>query len=405
MAGCKLSRADILMLCSAALVTALCAANLYDSWAGRDASSFKKSNQSLWTSRVNKRGIVEIMDVDSARYLDTVNSSMLPAPSQDMLDKLLESTSQVSIVDSGTSGGRLLGDRVIFKSSDPQVIAQLKDFMKINSDPRSFGHDYCLGGPTLELNSRQGQKTLICIHHGYAIRWDAWKSDACLLHPGEFIDWLANKGANGPKREQEQMLEQAKYSSRELQQKRLDQFVATMPEPLRIYIGPLHVGVMPGGGVGFMLSEMSDKLKGHYDTRGAKAALASRVPNETQQISAILEWSGSITDAGAGAYLMFPTELLLEYEPDRVTSFVKSEQLSTNQWIGAGRFYSYFGFRDRFPCGYPPLDAQLKQRITKELFAAGRNQRDAYEFQGAIKEWMPPTRLEAIRRQTLERTD
>ncbi len=345
---------------------------------------------SQWIMRKDQNGVIEVMDVETAKYRDLAKTSKLPSPSQEMLDKALNDITRIRFINAGMSNGKLLGDEVQFESSDANFIEQLKGFLKINKDPRSFRHDACLGGPTLELYSGTQRKLLVGIHHGCMIRWSAWLSDACLLQPREFIAWLASHGVTGPQRELERSMEQAKFGSSEAQKARIDQFVQTMPTSLREFLGPLHIG--------YELTYMSDKYKAipvAERMKAARTALARELPNKSEQISTLLEWSGAIYP-GVAAYRMFPTELLLEYEPDDVLSIVKSTSLSPHGYVGASRYYSYMGFRDKFLYGYAPLDDALKQRIIKELEATGKNQDDIDEFKDAIKEWMPPIRLDRI---------
>jgi hypothetical protein len=138
-------------------------------------------------------------------------------------------------------------------------------------------------------------------------------------------------------------------------------------------------------------------LKDSQIEERALAALSKTYPDRNEQIRILMEWSGSIEDSMQVTTLdRFPVYLLLHFEPEEILSFAKSQDLSTNQLIGAGRFYDYLGFRDRFLDGYPDLTDDLKKRILKAIESTGRNNNDASEFKEMMKEWIPRTRKEMI---------
>ncbi|MBX9687222.1 MAG: hypothetical protein K2X27_11005 [Candidatus Obscuribacterales bacterium] len=361
------------------------------------------SAKSLWTGRKGKiDGAVDIMDVDSARYIDSKNKSKLPLPSQKSLDQALSDITRIRIVDSGTEGGKALEGKVILDTSDPRIIHELRALLRIKEDPESFGHDMCLGGPCIEVYSKNNWKFCLGIQHGSSIRWVGWSDDTDLLKPKEFILWLASKGATGPKLEMERQIEQAKFDSPKSQQARLNQFIQTMPASMKVFFGAAKS--LPGGPGNevLMLDELFPKYKAIPKERrlsAAKAAIASQFPKTQDQIRALLEWSAAIDYPYAAAYRKFPTELLLEYEPSEILAVVKAAAKGSSAWVGASRLYSYMGFRDKFLYGYPELDAPLKQRILAELKATGKNKNDVQEFEEAISEWMYPIRREAILRE------
>lgn len=360
------------------------------------------SGESLWTTRPSKiDGVVEIMDVDSARYLDTKSTSRLPVPSQKSLDQALGEITRIKIINSGTVQGKALEGSVILDTSDSRVIDELRVQLKIKEDPKSFGHDMCLGGPCIEAYSKNSLKFCLGVQHGHAIRWVNWSADAKLLKPKEFISWLASKGATGPKQEMERQIEQAKFDSVESQQARLDQFIKSMPASMKNFFGTIRLGLGERGSMSFMLEDMSPQYKAIPAAQrmdAARTAIASQFEKTQEQIKALLEWSAAIEYPNAGAYRIFPTEVLLEYDPGEILAVVKAGAKGSSTWVGASRLYSYMGFRDKFLDGYPDLDVPLKQRILEELNATGKNQADVHEFQKTISEWMYPTRREAILR-------
>jgi hypothetical protein len=264
----------------------------------------------------------------------------------------------------------------------------------------------CLGGPCIELYSKDSLKLCLGIQHGNAIRWLSWASDAELLKPAEFISWLASKGATGPKQEMEWQIEQAKFNSIESQQARLNQFIEKMPASMKNFLGTIKLGQGERGSMSYMLEDMSPKYKAipaGQRMSAAKAAIASQFQKTQDQIRALLEWSAAIEYPNAGVYRNFPTQVLLEYDPGEILAVIKAGTKGSSTWVGASRLYSYMGFRDKFLYGYPDLDDQLKQRILQELKATGKYQADVQEFQEAISEWMYPTRRETILRRRKEK--
>jgi hypothetical protein len=359
----------------------------------------EKAREPQWVMRKNKFGVIEIMDADAANFTDKKNKA--PQPSQKSLDAVLKELHSMRIFDGGMSNGQLLSDKILFETSDEKALVELKGLLQIVQDPKSFGRDMCSGGPTLELVGTSGQKNLIAIHHGFTIRWLAWSSDARLLEPRKFIEWLAGKGVNGPKKEMERSIAQAKYDSEEGQLSRLHQFESTMPKSLRAFLGQLHLGKINDRQMSYELRDMSDtyKLIAKEDRiKEARKSLEKETPSQADQIKILLEWSGAIEDPFSAAYRGFPVEILNLYEPDAVTNIVKSDLSTSNQWIGAARFYSGMEFRDRFPDGYAPLDKTLMKRIADEVAATGKNKGDLDSLKDAEDDWMPPVRREMLHR-------
>lgn len=362
------------------------------------AEENEQPRQPQWVTRKNKFGVIEIMDVDAANYLNK-KKDKTKQPSQKSLDSMLKELQSVKIIDGGMSNGQLLGVKVLYETSNEKTLEELKALLQIVQDSKSFGHDMCSGGPTLELISNSAQKNLIVLHHGFSIRWSAWNSDARLLEPRKLIDWLAEKGVTEPKEEMDRSIAQAKYDSEEGQLPRLRQFESTMPKSISAFLGPLHLGKINERQMSYELKDMSNSYKlipKEEQLKLAKKSLEKDISTPAEQIKVLLQWAGAIEDPGSGAYRGFPLEILSQYNPDEVTNVVKSNLTSQEQWIGAARFYSGMEFRDRFPDGYAPLDKTLMKRMMDSLVTTGKNQADVEDLKDAQDDWMPPIRRQML---------
>lgn len=343
-------------------------------------------------------GVIELMDSESFKYRQNSKDSKLPLPSQKQLDEALKNTVELKIYKSGMENGKPLRSEVLFTSRDPAVITELKTQLTIMEDPRFFGHDPCLGGPTLSLLDSDKNETFIGVHHGVAIRWSAWRSDVALKNPQKFIAWLASKGATGPLEEKEFDEKQAKVRSPEARQERFNQFVKAMPKSLREYFkltdsgngldkaAPIMVGLVNYSPVDPKTQQGQDAIK----------ALSKEFSTTQEQVGALLEWSGTQADI-IDAFQFLPIYLLTQMDPEEILRVTTGTNMTTNRYIGASRLYSYMGFRDLFPDGYSKLDKNLSSKIIEKLESTGRNQADLEEFKEALAHWQYPVRLERIR--------
>jgi hypothetical protein len=139
-----------------------------------------------------------LVDDATLEYLQ----STAPEPTQVALDSLMEQVHTVRVRKGGCRGDTLLGSGEVLLDVRQQTdLAALRLAMKIDGPS---GHCMCFGGPTLEmLSGDQSRLALIGIHHGESLRWHRWKSDAA-LHDGRLlVDWLAQRGVDGPMHELE----------------------------------------------------------------------------------------------------------------------------------------------------------------------------------------------------------
>lgn len=321
------------------------------------------------------------------------SNSKLPAPSQKMLNKIISGTKRVRIIDcqmdqegntkprgTHTLHEEPISENVLFDSNDPQVLKELSEFLRIRED--TFPRAISACAPTMELTLDDGK----VIHLGLAgwstIRCKAWRFDAFLLNPDGFVSWLA---AHGVTRPQCQLQAQQEYDKRDEEkvEASLKEFAQTMPTSLRSFFGALHGGPYTG------ITDVSKKYANIPQSdrmKLARAALSNQFPKERDQIGALLEWSGKITDYKYG-FQNFPFTLLMESEPDMVLTKIRENSMTSAQWVGAIRYFSFSELRNKFPGGYKPLDSHLKERLIKEVKATGKNDLDIYNFEQALRYW------------------
>ena len=154
---------------------------------------------------------VGLMDRMTAEYLQ----SAAPDPSQASLDDVLAQATRVRVVDwEKMDGGVLQRTRVLTEFTDAESIVRLRDCLLIVEDPATFAHCMCIGEEAIELHSVTGTLATIGLHHGYRIRWDAWKHDALLEDGRRLLSFLDERGLSEPLERYERSLRQAEDAER-----------------------------------------------------------------------------------------------------------------------------------------------------------------------------------------------
>ncbi|MEM1180953.1 MAG: hypothetical protein AAGM22_21615 [Acidobacteriota bacterium] len=123
-------------------------------------------------------------------------------PNNRQLHDALRLATSLAVVDGGSDAGQARGGNVLFETREPGRLEEIRALLKISDHPDGFGHCLCAGDPTLLFETPAGRIGL-SIHHGHAIRWDAWEWDAPLLDGEGLAEWLARHGAPGLQREME----------------------------------------------------------------------------------------------------------------------------------------------------------------------------------------------------------
>src|SRR5262249_42311126 len=150
-------------------------------------------------------------------------------------------------------------------------------------------------------------------HHGFAIRWNAWKHDAMLKEPDRLLDWMTAHGVPGPRQEVEASWQRAEESALDA-----ERWLAAMPECLRPFW------------------EQMDHTHDPVLHRVLLDALRAAYFEPEHQALALLEWFGS----GAGPWSGYPSyesmaeQLLLHYPTQMLVDALTAATPTERQWAG-----------------------------------------------------------------------
>ncbi len=200
----------------------------------------------------------------------------------------------------------------------------------------------CFGDPHIELFSGDRLLATLGYHHGFAIRWEAWKHDAWLKEPSRLLDWMTEHGVHGPRQEVERMQRQS-----EERQRHMERWLSSMPESLRPFW------------------ERMDQDRDPELHRELLEALRTALPTPEAQALALLGWFGS----GAGPWSGYPSYetvanlLLLHYPTSLLASALTLESVTEAQWLGAARYFASWDFRQTRKADLTLLTPALRQRL------------------------------------------
>lgn len=134
------------------------------------------------------------MDRDTFDYM--YGESSAPDPTQEDLDQVLARADQVRVLSGGLFRGEPLFAEVLATCAGREEVAALRQALRIQTDPSTFNHCACFGGPTIELLEGNRRLALIGLQHGQSIRWSRWKHDARLQDGGPLDRWLKDHGVD-----------------------------------------------------------------------------------------------------------------------------------------------------------------------------------------------------------------
>lgn len=289
--------------------------------------------------------VTGVMDRTTADYL----ASVAPNPTQASIDALLATVTRVKVVPTANYHAGATELVTLLDTSDPESVATFRTCFAISEDPHSFGHCMCFGEPQIELFAGDVLIANIGCHHGYAIRWEAWKHDAVLLTPGRLLDWMTTHGVDGPRKEVEESRRRAEQSQRDS-----ERWWLAMPECLRSH---------------------SDQFDNIYDPQVLRIfldALREAFPTPEHQVLALYGLFGS----GAGSWNGYPSYevvpfLLLRTFPTRtLIDALRTTPLTDSQWLGAARFFTA-GQRRESGKRLSQLTTEMKQRMLAATHNAG----------------------------------
>lgn len=290
--------------------------------------------------------VTGIMDQVTAEYL----ASQAPAPTQQSIDSLLQRVTRVRIVPFETILQGASIQRTLLDTSDPASLASFRDCFAIVEDPVTFGHCMCPGNPHIELYAGEELVATLGYHHGFAIRWDAWKSDAVLKEPERLLDWMSARGVEGPRHE----VEAARHSAEE--SRRLTEWwLEAMPECLRPYW------------------EQMDQERDPELHRLLLEALQNAIPTAEEQVLTLFGWFGSGEGPWSGfpVYESVPEQLLLYYPTPFLVDVLTRLTLTERQWRGAARYFEWWELAHRKKKDLAMLSTELKQHLLQAARSTG----------------------------------
>ncbi|HWA76910.1 MAG TPA: hypothetical protein VG937_31465 [Polyangiaceae bacterium] len=253
-------------------------------------------------------------------------SSSAPQPTQAHLDQILERVYRVQLLSDGAALGEPLGTAIVADTDDREAIRGLKDSLRVVDG--GAGHCMCFGDAALVLLNGDGERlAVIGVHHGHAIRWDAWRDDAALADGERLCRWLAAHGLQSPL---EQLL-----ASRQDQAKQADQLQAwrtATPECLTPF-----------------LEGMMAHQRGAFDLEPLDKALTAAFPEPVEKACALLEWLGHGDRPwnGFNAHEGIPLKILEMMQLDALLGALRTDELTEAQLEGAARFFSGWHFQKR----------------------------------------------------------
>jgi hypothetical protein len=286
------------------------------------------------------------MDRATADYL----ASTAPDPTQKSIDSLLRSITRVRIVPFANYLKGATELRTLLDTSDPVSLAAFRGCFAIVEDPETFGHCMCFGDPHLELYAGDRLAATLGYHHGFAIRWDAWKHDACLKEPDRLLDWMSAHGVDGPRREVEEMRRRGEESRRNA-----EHWLGAMPDCFHSFW------------------EQMERDRDPELHRLLLDVLRAALPAQEEQALALFGWFGSGAGPWSGfpSYEVVPEQLLLYYPTQFLVGVLMGSTPTETQWRGAARYFGGWDFRQAKKGDSGLLSSELKQRLLAAARTSG----------------------------------
>lgn len=306
---------------------------------------YDELKDALLPMRDEKGNVTGFMDRVTTDYL----ASKASDPTQASIDELLSCITRVRVVPFTNYTQGSTEQKTLLNTSDPMSIEFFRSCFTIDEDATTFGHCMCVGDPHIELYSSERLVATQGYHHGSAVRWNAWKHDACLKEPDRLLDWMSAHGVDGPRQE----VEETKRGS---EAARLDceRWKAAMPEYFQPFWEHMKIVLVRDPELhGWLLD-----------------AFRAAVPDMEQQALILFGWFGT----GAGPWSEFPSyevvpeELLLHYPTQLLIDALVTSAPTDAQWLGAVRYFAGWDFNRTKKGDRRLLPTQLRQR----LFEAAR---------------------------------
>lgn len=282
--------------------------------------------------------VTGMMDRATADYL----ASKVPDPTQESIDTLLRRITRVRVVPVTNYRKGETEQRTLLDTSDPASLASFRNCFAIVEDPNTFGHCMCLGDPHIELYVGDQLAATFGCHHGFAIRWNAWKHDAYLMEPDRLLDWMSAHGVDGPRREVEEMKRRGEEYRRHA-----DHWREVTPDCFRPHWEQMGNSHDP---------QLHRLLLG---------ALCDAFPGAQEQVLTLFGWFGSGSGPWSGypAYESVPEQLLLYFPTQFLVDALTGSTPSETQWLGAARYFAGWDFRRNKNKDGKRLSSELKRQL------------------------------------------
>lgn len=311
----------------------------------------------------------------------------LPLPSQKSLDAISARISRVRVIAGGEINGKPLDKKVLLDSSDKKVLDELIACLKIEEDPKTFGHDMCYGDPTIEIYEANKRVAVLGFHHSRAIRWDkAWRFDGQLKDGRRFAEWFATNGVPGPKKERETALKEIRQSQADIRK-----WAQSMPDCLQNNWDDVIGDSMPGMLV-FTPAPSADDLnqaavpaKVNPKLTKLMSVLDNAYKDKASKVLALCQWFASGTGKWTGypSYEQRPGELLLMIPTQQIIDALRKKDITAPELEGAARYFAWHDFRAEKPADFKLLDAEMKKKfldITQKSKDRDKNSRGQLAF-------------------------
>lgn len=320
-------------------------------------------------------------------------------PTQKSLDQLFGKVTRARVLDGGVLKGKALGSGVLLEVSDADELASLRGRMSIIEDRNTFCHCLCLGDQALEFYAGRRRKAIIGLHHGRSLRWDGyWRYDALLSDGRGLLNWLADRGVEGPLA----AYEESERRAEEYRQATLN-WRRSMPRCLRPFwdSGEMQVPDVTAF-VTYQELQKSSPGAPAADSNNSLApllkALAREYPDETARLLALFQWFGS----GEGKWSGFPSYesvaemLLLTFPTGRLVAALTAGPLTGEHMSGgpltggpltpahlegAARYFSGYWFNT----SKQEDAAEVPPELKKKLFSHCLESSDQYKLRRAQK--------------------
>ncbi|MFJ5643631.1 hypothetical protein [Streptomyces sp. NPDC093223] len=231
----------------------------------------------------------------------------------------------------------------------------------------------CAGDVRFEfLDASAGQLTAVVLHHGEALRWDGWESDALLTDGRLLLLWLDGHGAPGPLRE---------FGEAERRRERAQQEAAHWRAAMPTALDDLADRLLS-------LSQTGERVSPDL-LNALRERLEPAFPDPVARALALLAWCG----AGSGRCSGFPLHeevpgLLLKDVP--ITAIVASLQdlrADSHHYAGAVRHLVGWKCRRKQKKDIAAVPEPVRIRLLQEARASGD-----HDKQARAERWLAPTR-------------